>query len=197
MLALATLGFYACKQENLKPEGLQMSENPQSNTPTYDQNTLRVELENGMVSFVNSVKFAYTSGISETAFKTALIGNKNLQTIPAVGNELLNKTYALLAINANEQQIKQQGLREFAQATIFVLEYTQNNNLQINSERASVALFGGDAEELNSRLTEDLRKKCKWYQFGCHLGNLWAWIKNNPKTVEIAIKFIFEIIKLL
>jgi hypothetical protein len=32
MLAIATLGFYACKQENLKPEGLQMSENPQSNS---------------------------------------------------------------------------------------------------------------------------------------------------------------------
>ncbi len=32
MLALATLGFYACKQENPKPEGLQMSENPQSNS---------------------------------------------------------------------------------------------------------------------------------------------------------------------
>ncbi len=35
MLALATLGFYACKQESLKPEGLQMSENLQSSSSMY------------------------------------------------------------------------------------------------------------------------------------------------------------------
>jgi hypothetical protein len=34
MLAIATLGFYACKQENLKPEGLQMSENYCENNKT-------------------------------------------------------------------------------------------------------------------------------------------------------------------
>lgn len=197
MLAVAFLGFNACnkKQDDAKPEGLQMNSQIQSNgnsTP-YTQNTVQVELENGTVSFINSVRFVYTSGMSLAGFKENLIGLQNINTIPAVGNELLDKAFQLLSSNASVSEIKAQGTAAFAKATLFVLEYAKANNLSIGSNQVSAILFGGN----EAGLREDDGGGCKWWQIGCHLDNIWDWIIGNPKTVNIIIKIIGIFVGLL
>jgi hypothetical protein len=193
--AISVVGFQACKQANLKPEGLQMAQQPSNpNGTPYNPAILKSELEDGVVSFVKSVKFAYTPGISQRDFKETLIGAKNLSSIPSAGDKLLNKAHQLLANNATDSLIKAQATLEFAEATLFVLEYAQANNLAAHSEEASNALFGGDESAFRS--SDDGPRPCKWYQIGCHLSNLVDWIENHPKTVQVIIQIIQIIILL-
>jgi hypothetical protein len=156
-----------------------------------DPKTFQTELENGVVSFVNTVKGVY-DGSDLVTFKTKLIGAKNIKTITKEGDALLNEAYALIAKGANEAEIKKEGLKEFAAATSFVLDYIQKNQIAPDSKVSFVVLFGGDEAGLNESGLEVAGKPCKWWQIGCHLSNAWDWIVKNQNT----LKTIAEIVKI-
>ncbi|TAG04556.1 MAG: hypothetical protein EAZ44_04640 [Cytophagia bacterium] len=163
-----------------------------SSKSEYDEEKLKIELENGLMSFVNSLRSEYSSEIDFATFKLNLIGNSNLTTITVEGNALLEKTYQLLSENSDEVTIKREGLKEFAQATLFAIKYVENNISDASAfDKAWVELFGGNEISLKDG---SLKKPCKWYQVGCHLSNFWGWLGRNKENVikglEIALKVI-------
>lgn len=161
----------------------------------YDEKLLRADLEQGVVSFVHAVKPAYVEGADITSFEIAVIGKKNLETITKEGKTLLDKTYNLLVRHASDEEIKKEAIKEFAGATKFVLEHIKDGKATPEDDKAYIALFGGDESGLNATLKSENAqgRPCKWYQVGCHLSNVWGWIKGNGSTV----KTILEIIKIL
>ena len=158
----------------------------QSKAQEITKEKVQVELENGVVSFVNAVRPAYVQGMTLDKFKVTLVGKSNALNITKEGSNLLNKAFALVSSNSSDAEIKKQGIKEFAAVAKYVLEYNKANNLTLKDDKGSAVVFGGNADELNQTLTTG-KAGCKWYQIGCHLTNLWNWINENSGAIGVFI----------
>jgi len=96
MLALATLGFYACKQENLKPKGLHMSENPQNDrvlfrhlsaeeekyvTENVMQDPLFIRHVDTIVSVLAQAGISFNNIIDSVRINNPNLNNNNLKNV--------------------------------------------------------------------------------------------------------------------
>jgi hypothetical protein len=152
--------------------------------------TVKKEIEDGLISFVSSVKDeskGHTNNYEE--FRLHLIGEKNVETITEEGNALLSKTYKLIVEDASEKAIINDGMKEFAGAFKFMLSSEIGNLKNANLEEASIKLFGGNESKVSAEKKE---KKCKWYQIGCHLSNLWSWLMSDDG--QKVIKTIYQVV---
>ncbi len=152
----------------------------------------------GMVSFVESVRPFYEEGDSYEQFKLKVLigsGDVNLRTalptLPPQGEAMLKKAYGYLSSNASSRNIAlQDDGKTFADAYLYTLKYERDNSK--SSISGNIALFGGNKSQLeNNPLESQTRKKCKWYQLFCHLGNIFgeeggSAITNAVVTVIIA-----------
>ena len=157
----------------------------ESKAQEMTKENFQVELENGVVSFVRSVKPVYTEGMSLKQFKLKLIGQSNFATITPEGDALIAKSFTLISKGSPEDVIKKEGLKEFSLAVKYIFEYQKANNIELSSDKGSVSLFGGNADGLNQGFRT--AEKCRWYQVGCHIRNLIAWIESHPNTIGFAV----------
>ncbi len=153
--------------------------------------SVKKEMETGLISFVSSVKDetkGHTKNYEE--FRLHLIGEKNVETITEEGNALLSKTYKLIVEDASEEAIINEGMKEFAFAFKFLLASEIGNLENSDIEKASINLFGGNEIKVMAE-----GKKCKWYQIGCHLSNVWSWLTGGGG--EKALKMIYQFVSIL
>lgn len=156
----------------------------ESNAQKVTKEQAQVELENGLIKFVNAVRPAYTTtkGMNLQKFKLTLVGKSNAENITPQGNALIAKAFTLISNGSSEEVIKKEGLNDFVAATKYMVEYNQSNKLEIASDKGCIALFGGNVDELAQSFptpegqTYRVAEKCRWYQVGCHLRNFWAWL---------------------
>ena len=156
------------------------------------------DLENGIVSYVNSIKKVIEPQNSFDDFKIKLIGPSNVKTITKEGNDLLLTAYNLIISNATESKIKEQGLSPFAKAFSVVLAYEDANGFSgPYLDNGSIYLYGGDSQGLlNYKAEADdcgkIRVCAHWYSIGCHAHNVVVWICNHRETIALMIK-LFEV----
>ena len=150
------------------------------------------EMKNGMVSFVESVHPIYEKGMDSNDFTNALIGEKNARNITQEGKNLLDKAFVYLDRESSTEEIlKVDTGVEMASALLFVKKY----NYEKKSEDGDFVLFGnttGDTFPSDDILSTS--RKCKWYQIGCHLSNIWNWLVENHETVLAVLTTISTII---
>jgi len=137
---------------------------------------MKAEFRNGMASFVESVKPIYTSGMSYTSFRFALIGT-NSKNITKEGNALLNKAYTYIVNSkSSDYIIINDSGKEIAVALFYIKKYDLKNK----SSNGDLVLFGntkGKTFPGDSLLNK--QRECRWYQLGCHLSNAWDWLVNG------------------
>lgn len=149
---------------------------------TKDRDYVETELRKGMASFVDGVRSIHTKGMSYEEFRIKLVGNDLSKNVTKEGNDLLNKAFDYVSSGTSSKEIINSGsVKEIAAAVFFVREYNDKNR----SSHGDAVLFGsvkgGDDFPENSAMSA--KRNCKWYQIGCHLSNIWDWIKENWETV--------------
>ena len=176
-----------------------------ANNENLSEELIKKDIEDGIVSFVNSIKpIVQLSEItSYEQFRLQLIGLQNSESITQEGNELLQITYELLVSNANAETVIQMGFKPFAKALKYIIEYEKDQEVfsGYTLNKGSVQLFGGNEVGLlmaSTNIAEagdcgEHREGCKWYQFGCHAHNIGVWFCNNYKTLA-AIYYLISII---
>jgi hypothetical protein len=161
------------------------------NAQDISKDEMKKSLEEGIVSFVKSVKSTIGAelGANYEAFKTQLIGASNLGSIPEEGNNLLALTYQLIKDNADDNEIIERGFNTFKLAAAYVLKNETNNPNPSNTlKNGQKALFGGNESSFKGfDPLEDgkvaagggcgsYRECAHWYSIGCHLHNAGVWI---------------------
>lgn len=160
-------------------------------TQKISEEEVKKDLEDGIVSFVHAVKPAYVENMSESDFLKLLVGGNNLSTITAEGRSLISKAYTFITAGASDEKIREEGLSAMAAAANFVFKYNIENSLPGTDPKGSIQLFGGDESSFNGTIGEEARAApCKWYQLGCHLKKLWAWIGENSEQIGVIIAIV-------
>ncbi|WP_124979562.1 hypothetical protein [Nonlabens xiamenensis] len=154
-----------------------------------DRSFIKNELSIGMASFVDALKPYYEEGMNEEAFVENLLGRQEVNDIPAEGKALLKKGFYYLEKGvASKDIIDTDPGKEMAAAVIF---------LRFNSNKSDKDLFGLDENEfIQNNLYKDskMKKKCRWYQIGCHLQNLFDFLDRNWDIIVRVVVFLIEIL---
>jgi hypothetical protein len=138
-------------------------------------NYLKSEFRQGMANFVEGVKPFYRKGMSLDEFKAALVG-ENIKDITNEGNELVKKAYEYLVGSTSYSEIeKGDSGKEIAAAFVYVKKYNIINKTQDGDAK----LFGGSVDNDFAKSVSS-KRKCRWYQVGCHLSNVWDWLSGDP-----------------
>lgn len=149
---------------------------------TKDRDYVETELRKGMASFVDGVRSIHSKGMSYEEFKIKLVGNDLSKNVTKEGDDLLNKAFAYLKEGTSSNEIiKNDSAREMAAAVLFVRNYNDKNRTMDGDAVLFGSVKGGDDFPENSAMSA--KRDCKWYQLGCHLSNIWNWIKENWETV--------------
>lgn len=144
------------------------------------QEELRVILAQGMVDFTNSLKPAFEKTDNLEDFKKAVAGCW-YSKIPKEGNNLLDKAYQFLSKNVSEEEItKKYNGKEIAEAVLYVDMISKKGVKTDGSE-----LFGGTTGDFNPYATLMTTSKCKWYQLGCWLKEIFGDVEGEIILVSI------------
>jgi hypothetical protein len=176
------------------------------------QEEVQRDLEAGVVSFVHAVRAETKAHMaSYDDFRNHLIGKRNIPSMPAEGEALLEVTYKLIQENASDDIIVQDGFKPFTAAAKLVLEYEKNSGggkTDGKLNNGSVHLFGGNDADLAKAASYGGRvaapaaggckdtKDCKWYQFGCHMHNVGVWLCENKDTLA-GIYYVIGIVSII
>ena len=135
------------------------------NAQKLTQEDVRLQLAHGMVDFTKSLNLAYEKSDNVEEFKKIVIGCWNPKTT-VEGSDLLDAAYKLLSNNTSEEEIlKNYNGKEMATAALYVDNLSKKGIKTDGSE-----LFGGTTGDFNPYATLSTTSKCRWYQIGC-------WIK--------------------
>ena len=152
------------------------------------------EMRKGMVSFVDGVKPIYREGMNLETFTSKLVGDNHARNMTPEGRALLDKAFEYLSKGASPNDIlKTDTGSEIASALLFV----KTHNYKNKTEDGDLVLFGNTTGEdfpSDSQLNE--RRRCKWYQIGCHLSNIWNWLVENHETILEVLTTVAAIIAL-
>ncbi len=162
------------------------------NAQKITKDDMRSSLEEGIVSFVKSVKSTVGQdvGANYEEFKSKLIGSSNLASLPIEGNNLLALTYQLIKDNADDNEIKTQGFNTFKLAATYALNNEANNPTPSKTiQNGGNALFGGSESAFKGFDPTEAGRAAAgcgsyhscahWYSIGCHLHNAGVWICEN------------------
>ncbi len=134
------------------------------NAQKATQESVRLQLAQGMSDFTSSLKPAFDKTRNVEDFKKTITGSW-YSKITKEGNDLLNASYKLLSSRASQAEIlKSYNGKEMAVALLYVDNLSQNGVKTDGSE-----LFGGTTGDYNPYVTTT-SAKCRWYQLSC-------WIK--------------------
>lgn len=123
-----------------------------------------------MISFVQGISEFYESGDTYEDLKSKLDPVNNLEDMHPAANTLLFRAYNHLDSGESTEQLN--GLELMQVFEIMLLNAKQRGveNLgEMDLELESLELWGSSVQNLAKR-------KCKWWQLGCHVSNLWAWL---------------------
>jgi hypothetical protein len=137
------------------------------NAQKITQESVRIQLAQGMSDFTISLKPAFDKTRNVEDFKKTITGSW-YSKITKEGNDLLNASYKLLSSKASQAEIvKSYNGKEMAAAVLFVDSLTQKGVKTDGSE-----LFGGTTGDYNpyANSTNSVSAKCRWYQLSC-------WVK--------------------
>ena len=129
-----------------------------------------------MVSFVESVRPAYSDKISFKSFKGKLLNDEIGLTVE--GDKLLESAFGFLQNKTTSDEIIKVGnVKPLMDAFVFINDY----NTKFKSSKGDFALFGMNSD--NDAVLKTPYKTCKWYQIFCHLSNAWNWLVENLETI--------------
>jgi hypothetical protein len=133
------------------------------NAQKVTQESVRLQLAQGMSDFTFSLKPAFDKTRSVEDFKKTITGSW-YSKITKEGNDLLNASYKLLTNKTSQAEIlKNYNGKEMAVALLYV------NDLSVKGVKTDGSeLFGGTTGDFNPYVTTSA--KCRWYQLSC-------WIK--------------------
>ena len=135
------------------------------NAQKITQESVRLQLAQGMSDFTISLKPAFDKTTNVEDFKKTITGSW-YSKIPKEGNDLLTASYKLLSNRVSQAEIlKSYNGKEMAAAALFVDNLTLKGVKTNGSE-----LFGGTTGDYNPYAANAVSAKCRWYQLSC-------WIK--------------------
>ena len=135
------------------------------NAQKITQESVRLQLAQGMSDFTISLKPAFDKTTNVEDFKKTITGSWYFK-IPKEGNDLLTASYKLLSNRVSQAEIlKSYNGKEMAAAALFVDNLTLKGVKTNGSE-----LFGGTTGDYNPYAANAVSAKCRWYQLSC-------WIK--------------------
>ena len=148
------------------------------NAQKATNNEIRLEFAKNMVSFVESVKPAYSEKISFKTFKAKLLNDEIGLTVQ--GDKLLESAYIFLQNKTTSDEIIRVGnVKPLMEAFLFINDY----NNRTKSAKGDLVLFGMNSD--NDAVLKTPYKTCKWYQIFCHLSNAWNWLVENLGTIVL------------
>lgn len=123
-----------------------------------------------MISFVDGVSEFYEPGDSYQELKSKLDPVTNLESMHPAANKLLFKAYSHLDSGKSPSQLNGVELMEMFYVMLLNAEQRGiENTSEIDLDLESLELWGSSEENL-------AKKKCRWFQIGCHISNAWAWL---------------------
>jgi|GEM_PF-1219894 len=198
-LVFSTFSFVGCSTGDENLQHISNSEEFSSDkfSRSYSIDTLFIvnESKNAMVSFTESVKEYYIIGMTYDDLKKAIDPNTALKNITKIGDELLLDAYENIRDDISYKNIN--GIKILSALQAIVQHDIDTNGItEIHDFDFSTGeqwLFGLDD------LYEAQYKKCRWYQVGCHLSNVWEWLNtkapgNGGKTNG---EVLAEVLKML
>ena len=143
------------------------------------QEDVRVLLAHGMADFASSLKPAFEKTDNVEDFKKTIAGCW-YSTMPIQGNDLLDAAYAILSKRLSEEEIlKSYNGKEMAAAALYVDSLSKKGVKTDGSD-----LFGGTTGDFNPYATM-FTAKCRWYQVGCWLTEIFG--ENGGQAILNAI----------
>ncbi|QBZ96972.1 hypothetical protein [Flavobacterium sangjuense] len=135
------------------------------NAQKITQESVRLQLAQGMSDFTISLKPAFDKTTNVEDFKKTITGSW-YSKIPKEGNDLLNASYKLLISKTSQAEIlKSYNGKEMAVALLYI------HNLSVKGVKTDGSeLFGGTTGDFNPYAANAVSAKCRWYQLSC-------WIK--------------------
>lgn len=139
---------------------------------TGNEEKIRNEFANGMVGFVESVKPAYSKGVTFQTFKSKILTDEKGLTVQ--GDNLLKSAFVFLQNGTTQEEILNKGnVKPMMDAYLFVKEYNEKSR----TDKGDLALFGMTSHD--DTVLKAIYKDCKWYQLFCHLSNLLTWLSDH------------------
>ncbi|MEW5677400.1 hypothetical protein ABGT15_13900 [Flavobacterium enshiense] len=151
---------------------LGMSVNAKEGNEEY----IRSEFAKSTISFVESVRPAYSKGITFETFKSKILTDEKGLTVQ--GNNLLKSAYGFLQNGASQEEILGKGnVKPMMEAFLFVKDFNDKNK----SDKGDLVLFGmTSGDDTNLKVAY---RDCRWYQVFCHLANFWDWLVDNVDEI--------------
>ena len=138
------------------------------NSQKITQESVRLQLAQGMSDFTNSLKPAFDKTTNVEDFKKTITGSWYTK-ISKEGNDLLNASYKLLVNKTSQAEIvKNYNGKEMAAAALYV-DNLARKGIKTNSSE----LFGGTTGDFNP-YANTVTAKCRWYQLGCILKEIFG-----------------------
>ncbi|MDN3678585.1 hypothetical protein QWY90_14815 [Flavobacterium paronense] len=138
------------------------------NAQKITQESVRLQLAQGMYDFSSSLKPAFEKTTNVEDFKKIITGSWYTK-ITKEGNDLLNKSYKLLATKATQAEIlKSYNGKEMAAAALYI-DNLSNKGVKTDGSE----LFGGTTGDVNS-YANTVTAKCRWYQLSCILKDIFG-----------------------
>ena len=139
-----------------------------ANAQKITQESVRLQLAQGMSDLTVSLKPAFDKTTNVDDFKKTITGSW-YSKITKEGNDLLNASYKLLSNKTSQEEIlKNYNGKEMAAAALFVNNLSKKGIKTDGSE-----LFGGKTGDFNP-YASTVRARCKWYQLGCILKEIFG-----------------------
>jgi hypothetical protein len=160
--------------------------NPRYRVTTKEK--VRYDLSENMVSLVEALKPAFTSGSTFETFEKNVIGN-NSNT--KEGKSLLKKVFEYIANKTSRNEIlTRYSGSEMAAACLYVNDENKNNPKSDGSE-----LFGGSTGDFNPypATIAGRTAPCRWYQLSCWANQIFGETGGTTITTGI-IKFLLSLI---
>lgn len=162
----------SCSESNDLIEETQLNKNAETITmfSEQEQKFILANANLDMISFVDGISEFYEEGDSYEDLKSKLDPMNALEDMHPAANKLLYKAYTHLS--SNELPTKLNGLELMQVFKIMLLNAEQRGveNLgEMDLELESLEIWGSSVQNL-------AKKKCKWWQLGCHVSNAWAWL---------------------
>lgn len=158
------------------------------NAQKLTQEDVRLLLAQGMADFSSSLKPAFSKSDNVEDFKKIITGCW-YPKITNEGNELLEAAYKLLSNKTTEDEIlKNYNGKEMAQAALYI-DAQAKKGIVVDG----TVIFGGTNGDFNPYATL-FTAKCRWYQIGCWLNEIFGEEGGQTILHEIVV-FLATIIK--
>lgn len=158
------------------------------NAQKITQESVRLQLAQGMSDFTSSLKPAFDKTRNVEDFKKVITGSW-YSKITKEGNDLLNASYKLLSSKVSQAEIlKSYNGKEMAAAALYIDNLTQKGIKTDGTE-----LFGGTTGNYNPYATNAVSAKCRWYQLGCWIKEIFG-DENGQLIIDEVVKYLLNLI---